>query len=132
MNITDCGIKRGVGSFESLQSLGFQRNKSSTWQEVGTYNMGLGATLGLTGVAHYGFDSVSFGLDSNATQVENSVVAAYMTPDIWVGQLGLNPSLVFMNEANQSPSLLQILKENRKIPSLSFGYQAGSLDRELS
>lgn len=130
MNITNCGPKRGVELFESQQSPGFQINKSSTWLEVGVYSMGLGANLGLTGSAHYGYDSVTLGIDNNATKVEKSVVAAYVTPDFWVGELGLNPSLIFMNEDNQSPSLLQMLKDNGKIPSLSFGYQAGSPDRE--
>ncbi|KAJ4982753.1 eukaryotic aspartyl protease [Stagonosporopsis vannaccii] len=129
ITITDCGGKRGVGIFESRQSLGYQRNKSSTWQEVGVYRMGLGANLGLIGVAHYGFDIVSLGLGDNATQVEDSVVAVYAAPDPWVGQIGLSPSLVFINEEHQSSSLLQRLKDERIIPSLSFGYQAGSSDR---
>jgi len=130
MNITDCGGKRGVEVFESRQSLGYQKNKSSTWEEVGVYRMGLGANLGLTGIAHYGYDTISLGLSDNATHVEKSVIAAYATPDLWVGQIGLSSSMIFMNEENQSPSLLQMLKTNGMIPSLSFGYQAGSSDRK--
>lgn len=126
MNITDCGLKRGVEVFESRPSLGFQRNKSSTWEEVGAYELGLGSNLGLTGSAYYGYDNVSIGSSKDTIHVERSAVAAYATPDFWIGQLGLSNSPVFMNEANQPVSFLSMLKEKRHIPSLSFGYQAGS------
>lgn len=92
MNIADCGGQRGVEVFQSKKSLGFQRNTSSTWQQVGTYRMGLGANLGLTGNAYYGYDSFGFGSSKMADgfEVEKLAVAAYATPDLWVGQLGLS------------------------------------------
>lgn len=95
--------------------------------------MGLGGNLGLTGDAYYGYDNVSFGFGSteDAIQVKGSPVAAYAALDFWIGQLGLNPSSVFMNENNQPDSFLKMLKDGGKIPSLSFGYQAGSFDRRL-
>ncbi|KAF1924750.1 acid protease [Didymella exigua CBS 183.55] len=131
MNITDCGTKRGIEVFDSKPSPGFQRNRSSTWKEVGVYRMGLGANLGLTSTAYYGYDNIRFGSnsDQNATQSERSAVAAYATPEFWVGQLGLSPSSVFLNETNQAPSFLKMLKDEGKIPSLSFEYQAGSPNR---
>ncbi|KAH6612371.1 aspartic peptidase domain-containing protein [Boeremia exigua] len=126
MNITDCGFKRGVGVVESRPSLGFQRNKSSTWEGVGAYEMDLGSNLGLTGSAYYGYDNVIIGSSQDVLRVERPAVAAYATPDFWIGQLGLSNSPVFMNEANQPISFLSMLKEKGNIPSLSFGYQAGS------
>lgn len=132
MNITECGFKRGVGLFESQPSLGFQRNKSSTWEEVGSFGMGLGNNLGLSGNAYYGYDKVSIGSSSgkDTLRVERTTVSAYSTPEFWIGQLGLSSGLVFLNEENQSHSFLEMLKDEGKIPSLSFGYQAGSPDRK--
>ncbi|KAF3045859.1 hypothetical protein E8E12_000533 [Didymella heteroderae] len=131
MNITNCGFKRGVEIFDSQPSLGFQKNKSSTWEEVGTFGMGLGSNLGLRGSAYYGFEkvTVSSSLGEDVTHWEETVVSAYSTPDFWIGQLGLSSGLVFMNEKNQARSFLNVLKDKGRIPSLSFGYQAGSPDR---
>lgn len=96
--------------------------------------MGLGGNLGLVGSAYYGYDGVSLGTSSgqDAVHVNRSAVAAYATPDFWIGQLGLSSSPVFMNEENQPKSFLSVLKDEGKIPSLSFGYQAGSPDRKSS
>jgi hypothetical protein len=134
MNITDCGFKRGVEVFESQPSLGFQRNKSSTWAEIGIYRMELGDNLGLGGSAYYGYEKISIGssTDNNTIYLENPIVAAYATPDFWIGRLGLSTSPVFINEQNQPRSFLELLKDEGKIPSLSFGYQAGSPDRGFS
>lgn len=132
MNITDCGFKRGVDVFESRPSLGFQKNKSSTWEELGTFGIGLGNNLGLRGSAYYGYDKISIGSSSgeDTIRVEKIAVSAYSSPDFWVGQLGLSSGLVFVNEENQPRSFLNVLKDKGKIPSLSFGYQAGSPDRK--
>jgi hypothetical protein len=84
MNITDCGGQRGVEIFQSKQSLGFQRNASTTWNEVGSYRMDLGANLGLTGTAYYGYDNFGFGSSpsSDNVEVEKLPVAAYAAPDL--------------------------------------------------
>ena len=128
MNITDCGGQRGVEVFKSRPSPGFQKNESTTWQEVGIYRMGLGANLGLTGNAYYGYDNFGLGSsqDSDAIKVEKLTVAAYATPDFWVGQLGLSMFPIIMGETERPHSLLARLKEEGRIPSLSFGYQAGA------
>ncbi|KAH8732803.1 aspartic peptidase domain-containing protein [Phaeosphaeriaceae sp. PMI808] len=131
MNITDCGGQRGVEIFNSRPSLGFHKNVSSTWDERGIYRMGLGVNLGLTGNAYYGYDTFGLGTNSaaNATKIEKLAVAAYATPDFWVGQLGLNPFPIVMGETERPHSFLARLKEEGKIPSLSFGYQAGAIYR---
>lgn len=94
--------------------------------------MGLGNNLGLSGNAYYGYDKVSIGSSSgkDTLRVERTTVSAYSTPEFWIGQLGLSSGLVFLNEENQSHSFLEMLKDEGKIPSLSFGYQAGSPDRK--
>jgi hypothetical protein len=132
MNITNCGSQRGVEIFRSRPSLGFQKNESETWSELGIYTMGLGANLGLTGNAYYGYDN--FGLGGSPSlgtkELERLAVAAYATPDLWVGQLGLSMFAIIVGETERPHSLLSRLKEEGKIPSLSFGYQAGAPYRE--
>ncbi|KAF2831406.1 acid protease [Ophiobolus disseminans] len=128
MNLSDCGGQRGVEIFQARKSLGYQKNASTTWNEVGTYRMGLGANLGLTGNAYYGYDSFGFGPmpSSENIELEKLPVAAYVTPDLWIGQLGLSSSPIIMGEKDKPESLLARLKQEGRIPSLSFGYQAGS------
>lgn len=153
MNITDCGGQRGVEVFQSKRSLGFQTNASSTWHQAGTYRMGLGANLGLTGNAYYGYDNFGFGSSksSDNVEVEKLAAAVYATPDLWIGQLGLSmcsdPEVVahaytdrisffvgmfpiIMGDQEKPHSLMARLKEEGRIPSFSFGYQAGSPYRE--
>lgn len=131
MNITDCGGQRGVEIFQSKKSLGFRKNASSTWNEVGLYRLGLGANLAKSGNAVYGYDNFGFGPSpsSDNVEVEKLPVAAYATPDFWLGQLGLSMFPIIMGE--QKPdSLLARLKKEGRIPSLSFGYQAGAPYRQ--
>jgi hypothetical protein len=126
-NITDCGAQRGVEVFQSHQSLGFQKNASSTWKELGIYRLGLGSDLGLTGNGLFGYDTFGAGTSTSGDtiNVENLAIAAYATPDFWVGQLGLSKFPI--NMSNTEPhSFLSRLKEEQHIPSLSFGYQAGA------
>jgi hypothetical protein len=132
MSITDCGVQRGVEIFQSQPSPGFQKNQSTTWSEIGIYRMGLGANLGLTGNAYYGYDNFGLGgsPSSNTTELAKLAVAAYATPDFWVGQLGLNMFPIIVGETERPHSLLARLKDEGKIPSLSFGYQAGAPYRE--
>ncbi|KAF2035880.1 acid protease [Setomelanomma holmii] len=128
MNIIDCGGQRGVEVFQSRPSPGFQKNVSSSWKELGIYRLGLGTNLGLSGNAYFGYDS--FGMGSNQgnsdTKVEQLAVAAYATADFWVGQLGLSMFPIIVGETEQPHSLLARLKDEGKIPSLSFRYQAGA------
>jgi hypothetical protein len=90
--------------------------------------MGLGVNLGLGGNAYFGYDNFGMGSsqDHNETKVEQLAVAAYGTPDFWVGQLGLSMFPIIVGETERPHSLLARLKEEGKVPSLSFGYQAGA------
>ncbi|KAH7076823.1 aspartic peptidase domain-containing protein [Paraphoma chrysanthemicola] len=128
MNVTDCGGQRGVEIFQSKPSPGFQKNASSSWKEIGIYKMGLGANLGLSGNAYFGYDNFGLGSnqDKNETKVDQLAVAAYATPGFWVGQLGLSMHPIIVGETERPHSFLARLKEEGRIPSLSFGFQAGA------
>lgn len=132
MNITDCGGRRGIEIFQSRPSPGFQKNKSETWEELGTYRIGISTQLGLTGNALYGYDSMSpaSGGSKETPKLERQAVAAFASFDFWLGVLGLSMFPMNMSETEQPRSFLSALKEDDIIPSLSFGYQAGAPYRE--
>ncbi|ORX99608.1 aspartic peptidase domain-containing protein [Clohesyomyces aquaticus] len=128
MNISACGASRGVEVFDQRPSDGFQINRSSTWNEIGIYRLGLDASLGLSGNGEFGYDTVGPSTaGSKETPVLNhQAVSAFATPDFWLGQLGLWMFAINMSETNQPHSFLSSLKEQGHIPSLSFGYNAGT------
>lgn len=88
-NITDCGGLRGVEVWASGPSLGFHSANSSSWSEMGTYRVGLGANFGLSGNGKFGNDTagLSTGTGTNAINIDKQAVVAYATSDVWVGQL---------------------------------------------
>lgn len=128
LNVTNCGGTRGVEIFDSRPSDGFQLNRSSTWEDLGVYRVGIGANLGLTGNGQFGYDTAGPGSggDKAAPKLNRQAVSAYAAPDIWVGQLGLSMFALNMTETEHPSSFLSSLKEGGMISSLSFGYQAGA------
>ncbi len=128
LNISNCGSSRGVEVFQSQQSLGFQRNASSTWKEIGIYQTGLGSRYGLTGNAYFGYDSggPSTAASVNVSTLDNLAIAAFASTDIWLGQLGLSMFAINISDTQSPHSFLSRLKEAGNIPSLSFGFQAGA------
>ncbi|GME64606.1 acid protease [Neofusicoccum parvum] len=130
----DCPDLRGVEPFESNPSRGFQYNKSSTWIGLGIYNLGLEENLGIAkgsgGI--FGYDSVRLGLhqDTDALEVENAEVVGVANESYYLGLLGLSNAETFLsNTAEPIKSLIEILKDHNKIPSLSYGYTAGAYYR---
>jgi hypothetical protein len=110
-------------------------NESSTWQNVGLYStnadgVGLDANLGVDQRAQWGFDHLGLGL--TGPSLENQTIAGIATPSpFYLGVLGLNDQPVnFSSLGNYSaPSLFQSLRDQKKIPSLSWSYTAGALYR---
>jgi hypothetical protein len=127
-NISDCGSLRGVEVFQSRPSEGFQVNKSSSWEELGIYRIGIGSNLGITGNGLFGYDTMgpSAGGNENVGRLQRQAVAAYATSDLWLGTLGLSMYALNMSDTEAPHSFLSSMKEEGLIPSLSFGYQAGA------
>ncbi|KAF2260015.1 acid protease, partial [Lojkania enalia] len=128
MTVVDCGRSRGVEIFDQRPSLGFQKNRSSTWEEIGIYRLDLDTNLGLSGNGVFGYGEV--GLSSSGAidspRLNHQVISAYATPDLWTGQLGLSMYALNFSADHKPHSLLSSLKEQGSIPSLSFGYNAGA------
>ncbi|KAF3049440.1 hypothetical protein E8E11_006991 [Didymella keratinophila] len=132
--VSDCGTSRGVGVeiFSSRPSLGFQKNAFRTCNLLGTYGLGIGSNFGLKGNTLYGYDTADISLQDGNVTSGRQTVSAFATPEQWVGQLGQSPFTITFNETEQPPSLLQRLKDDGHISSLSFGYQQGAAHRVAS
>lgn len=119
----DCAVSRG-----NL----FDAEKSSSWHDVGLYDInqngvGLGASLGYSQRTQFGLEKLGIGLTGPV--LENQTVGGFATPEpFYLGIIGLNNQPVnFSSLGNTStPSLLTTLKDQGKIPSLSWSYTAGA------
>lgn len=110
----------------------FNMSASSTWDNVGLYGInqngvGLEANLGYSQKAQFGFESLAVGLQ--APSLSNQTVAGFVTSEpFYMGIFGLNNQPVnFSSLGNSSaPSFVTTLKDQNKIPSLSWSYTAGA------
>lgn len=115
----------------------YNYNESSTWAHnnvtsIGTFTLGLEENLGYTGNGLYGYDTVALGWQgSNGPSLDQQIVAGIATPDFYLGTFGLDPRPTnFTNYNNPVTSYISNLKQQKIIPSLSWGYTAGNQYRE--
>lgn len=118
---SDCANSRG-GTFNN--------NNSLTWIPNSIFELGVEENLDYDVFGDFGFDTVTLGWQgSNGPSVEHSVVAGIAdTTFTWLGVLGLNPRPTNFSTFPNSPqpSLVQLLKDQNSIPSLSWAYTAGA------
>ena len=108
----------------------FNSSASKTWQDEGTFQLGLDSNLNATGDGHYGFDTVSLGFTGGPT-LQHQIVAGLSAEDFFVGVFGLGPqSTNFTGYTDPQPSYLASLRNQSMIPSLSWAYSAGAQYRE--
>jgi hypothetical protein len=110
----------------------FNENSSKTWDQVGIFDLYYEELLNYTGNGLYGLDTVSLGYQqSNASTLTGQVVAGIIQDDFWLGYFGINPQPTnFTNFNHPIPSFFQTLKDQNKIPSLSYSYTAGAQYRK--
>ena len=110
----------------------YDESASSTFDKRGTYDLYVGQELGLYGNAIYGMDTVTLdGPNGNGPTVKNSLVGGFAKESFWMGIFGVNPKPTnFSSFNNESPSYMTLLKEQKQIPSVSFGYTAGAQYRD--
>ncbi|KAF2814039.1 acid protease [Mytilinidion resinicola] len=125
---SDCGDLRGVYPYDGKASSGFLANQSSTWKSIGLYDLILEHQLGYAGAGMYGFDTVGLMIqNSGGPSLSGQVVAGIATKDFYLGIFGLGPKPSnFSNFDYPQPSYMRSLKDQNKIPSLSYGYTAGA------
>lgn len=106
----------------------FQSNESSTWEEKGIYDLWIQKNLGYGGNAIYGYDTVGLGgQGEGGPTLLNTTVGGFAVEDFYLGVFGVNPKPTnFTSFDNGSPSYMTLLKEQKHIPSLSFGYTTGA------
>lgn len=101
----------------------FLPNESSTWVEVGRYEMGYNLQLGHAGVADYGYDSIDIDEES---RVADQVVGIISTVKWYIGSLGLGVSGTNFTDTAKMPFLNSLVHNQSLIPSHSYGYTAGA------
>ena len=128
-----CGFLRGTLPVNGVNSSGFATNESSSWELIGDGIYTLNAQeaeLGYGGNGLYGFDTVTWGNDSNSIGLTKQVVAGIADPSFWLGIAGIGPKSINFTEFNDPiDSYLSSLVKGDKIASLSWGYTAGAAYR---
>jgi hypothetical protein len=119
---------------DKSRGLTYNNIASSTWRQKGFYRLWLEKWLGLEGNGFFGFDTVSLGLPGErGPTVQNTIIGTLISANFWTGHLGLHPKPTnFSAFEDPVPSLMTTLFEQKGIPSLSFGYTAGSQYRTWS
>ena len=118
------------------RGLSFLSNVSSTWSTGDLPNKGLfslvlseESPLRYNGNARYGWDTVTLGFKGSGlpTLKEPQLVAGIATKDFYLGSLGLSPlPMNFSGYDDPRKSLVQSLRDENKIPSLTWAYTAGA------
>jgi hypothetical protein len=126
-----CGDDRGVFVVDGHPSNGFYYNQSTTWDYIGLYELSMETHLNYTGRALYGFDSVGLkAANSGGITLPRQVVGGVATKDYFLGHFGLDQKPTnFSNMNDPQPSFLRALRNDKKIPSMSYGYTAGAYYR---
>lgn len=118
----NCSDSRG-GTFDFLES--------SSWENKSFYALEAEANLGYSREDNRGFYAKELVQLTNPeganTTVNHSVVAGIITPNFYLGVLGLAARpVVWEDHSDSSDSLITILKKQSLIPNLSYGYTAGA------
>ena len=119
----DCGSTRG-GIFLA--------NQSSTWRDAGFFELQQELNLGYTGNGDFGFDSIVLGVpgtSSGTYALQHQLLAGIATKEFYVPTWGIAPrptNLTTLNANDSYPSVLSNLRDEGKIPSLSYAYTAGA------
>ena len=115
----DCATARG-GLFDS--------NASSTWQDKGTYELEAELNLGIDEIGDFGIDSLTLGIPGSHAVTQNKQMLARIANDVfYLSSLGLYPAATNLTDFNHPyPSLIQNLKQQNLISSLSWSYTAGA------
>lgn len=107
----------------------YDNGSSSTWNHyLGIWDMWVRQNLGIYSNALFGFDKLTLGgFGEGGPTVDNTTIGAYADQSYYMGYLGINPKPSnFTGFDDPTPSLMTLLKQQRSIPSVSFGYTAGA------
>lgn len=111
----------------------FDATRSSSWQALGNYSLGLEVDLVEEETAPYGLDTIALGFDNSigGPTLNSQVISALATDDYYMGVFGLGHQATnISNFTDPLPSFLTTMRNESLIPSLSWAYTAGALYRE--
>jgi hypothetical protein len=105
----------------------FYSNESSTFRDLGYYELGSDPELGNSQYGYYGLDTIALNDDASES---GQIIALLNTSDVWVGEMGLGVQQTRINGSqNTLPLLSSLVQSNATIPSHSYGYTAGAAYR---
>ncbi|TID19109.1 acid protease [Venturia nashicola] len=126
----NCPSIRGVQPFNGNSPSGFLINQSTTWEEQGLYAIQLDTALNYKANGHYGKDVLALNGgngSSGGVSLPKQMVAGIAAKDYLLGILGLGiQPTSFSSSSTPVKTFMDQLKDNRLIPSLSYGYTAGA------
>ncbi|KAF2832473.1 acid protease [Ophiobolus disseminans] len=116
---SDCETSRGFV---------YNQTASQSWRGKGYYRLWIEKWLGYPGNGLFGFDTVGLGqAGEKGPSVQNTTVGTMVSTYFWTGHIGLHPKPTnFSVFEDAVPSYMTSLFQQKSIPSLSFGYTAGS------
>lgn len=123
-----CSAAADEGECTESRGWTFDNTTSSTFDPLGIYALWVGDNLGIRGNGLAGFDKVGLGGEGEGgPTLDNTTVLAYAGYQYYLGFLGINPKPTnFTGFDENTPSYMTQLKQQRKIPSVSFGFTAGA------
>ena len=100
---------------------------SKTWNDQKTWSIIPEADLGYSdkNAGNYGYDTLGLTTPSGGVVLDHQIMAGIATPDFWMGHIGLATWTPDNNGNTQGPLLTQ-LRDQKRIPSLSYSYTAGA------
>ncbi|KAL8727521.1 MAG: hypothetical protein Q9166_005992 [cf. Caloplaca sp. 2 TL-2023] len=107
----------------------FDSTRSSTWNELGNFSLGLELNFYPSDNATYGLDTIAldFTDDNGGPDLTNQLVAAISGYEYVLGTFGLNHRPTNLSDFQHPyPSFLTSLYDQGRIPSLSWSYTAGA------
>ncbi|KAF2654312.1 acid protease [Lophiostoma macrostomum CBS 122681] len=126
-------LKFDTTCFES-RGRTFNLSASTSWNQQGYYQLWLEKSLNLSGNGLYGNDTVGIGQPGEeGPTLLNQTIGTLITDNFWLGLFGINPKPTnFSTFADPTPSYMTNLFEQKKIPSVAWGYTAGAQYRETT
>lgn len=114
----------GTSTCASLRGGLFYTEDSTTWRDVGQYELGYSALSETTDNGYYGFDNISI---SDTITTSNQIVALVSDIRHWNGEFGLGVQETrFSTNTDHLAFISTLVQNNSAISSHSYGYTAGA------
>jgi hypothetical protein len=112
----------------------YNYNDSTTWTQLGKgfFELSVEQHLNMLANGFYGHDTLGLGVEgSGGPTLKSQIIGGIGKEQYYLGMFGVNPkSTNFTGIDEEQPSYLASLKDQKIIPSVSFGYTAGAQYRK--